>query len=91
MDVLWGMAYRAGKSIRLNALRGSRSNAFYRRHGFTQTDEDEWDIYYIWDPSLHSPLGNGADNVAMIVNVLFYIDDKSASITGRREAVTYDG
>ena len=35
-----------GKSIRLGALRGSRSNNFYRSHGFIQTHEDEFDIYY---------------------------------------------
>lgn len=32
--------------IRLGALRGSESNAFYQRHGFMPTGEDEWDIYY---------------------------------------------
>ena len=51
---LIGMADRAGKSIRLNALQGSRSNDFYRRHGFTQTDEDELDIYYVRSPSVSS-------------------------------------
>lgn len=33
--------------IRLCALRGSASNRFYQRHGFVQTDEAEWDIYYV--------------------------------------------
>lgn len=33
-------------ALRLGALRGSRSNAFYQSHGFVQTHEDEWDIYY---------------------------------------------
>lgn len=33
--------------ICLGALRGSASNDFYRRHGFVQTSEDEWDIYYL--------------------------------------------
>lgn len=32
--------------IRLGALRGSRSNGFYLAHGFVQTGESEWDIYY---------------------------------------------
>jgi GNAT superfamily N-acetyltransferase len=36
--------------IRLGALRGSDSNRFYQRHGFVQTDESEWDIYYVRDP-----------------------------------------
>ncbi|MBW0448472.1 N-acetyltransferase [bacterium M00.F.Ca.ET.228.01.1.1] len=38
-------------AIRLGALRGSDSNRFYRRHGFAQTDEAEWDIYYVRHPS----------------------------------------
>ncbi len=33
--------------IRLGALRESASNRFYQRHGFVQTHEDEWDIYYL--------------------------------------------
>ena len=37
--------------IRLGALRGSESNRFYQRHGFEQTDEAEWDIYYLRQPS----------------------------------------
>lgn len=32
--------------IRLGALKGSRSNDFYQRHGFVVTAEDEWDTYY---------------------------------------------
>lgn len=39
-----------GMPIRLGALRGSKSNDFYRRHGFEQTDESEWDIYYTRQP-----------------------------------------
>ncbi|VVE87451.1 GNAT family N-acetyltransferase [Pandoraea bronchicola] len=37
--------------IRLGALRGSDSNRFYQRHGFVQTGEAEWDIYYVRHPS----------------------------------------
>ncbi|CAM2158848.1 GNAT family N-acetyltransferase [Paraburkholderia tropica] len=37
--------------IRLGALRGSDSNRFYQRHGFVQTDEAEWDIYYVRHPN----------------------------------------
>jgi GNAT superfamily N-acetyltransferase len=37
--------------IRLGALRGSDSNRFYQRHGFVQTDEAEWDIYYVRQPN----------------------------------------
>lgn len=36
--------------VRLGALRHSPSNRFYQRHGFTQTAEDEWDIYYVRTP-----------------------------------------
>lgn len=36
--------------MRLGALRDSSSNGFYHRHGFVQTSEDEWDIYYIRQP-----------------------------------------
>jgi|GEM_PF-240782 len=49
-------ANQSGRTIRLNALRESRSNVFYQRHGFTQTDEDALDIYYVWRPTLkHDP------------------------------------
>ncbi len=34
------------KPIRLGALKHSRSNKFYRMHGFSVTSEDEWDTYY---------------------------------------------
>ena len=40
-------AAAACKAIRVGALRGSRSNVFYLRHGFVQTGEAEWDIYYM--------------------------------------------
>lgn len=32
--------------IRLGALRESRSNDFYKKHGFNTTHEEKWDIYY---------------------------------------------
>jgi GNAT superfamily N-acetyltransferase len=35
-----------GLPVRVGALRDSPSNRFYRRHGFVQTAEDTWDIYY---------------------------------------------
>lgn len=37
----------AGLELRVGALKGSDSNRFYRRHGFVQHDEQEWDIYYL--------------------------------------------
>jgi GNAT superfamily N-acetyltransferase len=39
-------AQERGLPLRLGALRGSRSNQFYQSHGFVQTHEEEWDIYY---------------------------------------------
>lgn len=36
--------------VRVGALRGSESNRFYRRYGFVQTGEAEWDIYYVREP-----------------------------------------
>ncbi|WP_313696526.1 GNAT family N-acetyltransferase [Achromobacter sp.] len=40
-------ADRRGVGMTLSALRGSDSNRFYRRHGFVQTGEGEWDIDYL--------------------------------------------
>lgn len=39
-----------GHAVRLGALRESAANRFYRHHGFVQTAEDEWDIYYLRMP-----------------------------------------
>ncbi len=39
-------ALKEGLPIRLGALRGSRSNDFYKKHGFIYTHEEEWDLYY---------------------------------------------
>ena len=36
--------------VYLGALRDSPSNRFYQRHGFVQTAEDEFDIYYVRPP-----------------------------------------
>lgn len=40
-------ADRRGIAVTLSALRGSDSNRFYRRHGFVQIGEGEWDIDYL--------------------------------------------
>ena len=45
-------ARSTAQAIRLGALRGSRANRFYRRHGFTRTHEEEFDIYYQWLPTM---------------------------------------
>ena len=41
--------------VHLGALRDSPSNRFYQRHGFVQTAEDEWDIYYTRTPQPNEP------------------------------------
>ena len=38
--------------LRVGALRGSDSNRFYRRHGFVQVEQAQWDIYYVRQPQL---------------------------------------
>ncbi|WP_422015398.1 GNAT family N-acetyltransferase [Roseateles sp.] len=43
-------AHAAGKAITLGALRGSRANDFYLRHGFEQVRELDFDIEYRWVP-----------------------------------------
>ncbi|AOB33332.1 GNAT family acetyltransferase [Bordetella sp. H567] len=48
-----------GVPVRLGALRDSASNRFYQRHGFVQTGEDAWDIYYERAPG--APGGSGLD------------------------------
>lgn len=35
-----------GLPVHVDALRESAANRFYRRHGFIEIKEDEWDIYY---------------------------------------------
>ena len=47
---LFEQADQAGKALRLGALKGSRSNDFYLRHGFVKVGEGEWDIYYERQP-----------------------------------------
>lgn len=44
-------ADRERQAVTLSALRGSDSNRFYRRHGFVQTGEGEWDIEYLRPPA----------------------------------------
>jgi len=40
------LAKENNRPVRLGALRESRSNDFYKKHGFIYTHEEEWDIYY---------------------------------------------
>jgi GNAT superfamily N-acetyltransferase len=50
LDALFAEADTQAIAVKVGALRGSDSNRFYQRHGFTQTGEAEWDIYYIRTP-----------------------------------------
>jgi len=46
LDKIINQAKEQALSIRLGALKGSRSNEFYLENGFKPTHEDEFDIYY---------------------------------------------
>lgn len=39
-----------GLPLSVGALRGSRANRFYLRHGFEPLGETEWDVYYRREP-----------------------------------------
>ena len=39
-----------GLPVKVTALRGSRSNDFYQRHGFGLVEESEWDLVYVRNP-----------------------------------------
>ena len=45
------LAAKNNLPIRLLALRGSRSNMFYLKHGFTVVDEQQYDYVYEWSVS----------------------------------------
>ena len=47
LQIVFAQADAAGLPVKVGALRGSRSNQFYTRHGFTQVDESDFDIYYV--------------------------------------------
>jgi ribosomal protein S18 acetylase RimI-like enzyme len=48
MRTILAEADRAGHAVHVVALKGSRSNDFYRRHGFRLVDaEAEWDHLYV--------------------------------------------
>lgn len=41
-------AAAASRPLHVGALRDSRSNAFYLRHGFQPVAQGDWDNYYVW-------------------------------------------
>jgi len=47
MALLLERADREGKAVRLTALKKSRSNDFYRRHGFVIYGEEVYDNHYV--------------------------------------------
>lgn len=50
LQALFARADAAGLPVRVGALKRSRSNDFYRRHGFTLVEAAEWDNYYVRKP-----------------------------------------
>ena len=51
LQMLFALADRAGLPVREGALKGSRSNDFYQRHGFVLIESAEWDNYYQRPPA----------------------------------------
>ena len=50
LTLLKTTARQLDQPIRLMALRGSPSNAFYRQNGFSLVDETPFDLHYHWHP-----------------------------------------
>ena len=50
LAVVFAEADAERRNLRVGALKGSRSNAFYQRHGFRLIDSGEWDLYYVRRP-----------------------------------------
>ncbi len=56
MERILSEADQVGLAVQVGALKGSKSNLFYQRHGFQKTGEGDWDIYYS-----RRPLGRGSE------------------------------
>lgn len=50
LHVVFERADARGRVVRVGALKGSRSNEFYLRHGFKLVEQGEWDNYYARGP-----------------------------------------
>ena len=50
MQYVLSQAKQQGLPVKVGALKGSRSNEFYMRHGFTLESAAEWDNHYSWEP-----------------------------------------
>lgn len=73
---LLGEADAAGLPIRLSVLQQSDAGRFYARHGFTQTGEDEWDVYYRRPPrtdagqlnmTIRQPTADDSDRICEVL------------------------
>lgn len=51
LEYVFARARQLDRPVRVGALKGSRSNAFYLRNGFRPTSVGEWDNYYSWYPA----------------------------------------
>jgi ribosomal protein S18 acetylase RimI-like enzyme len=47
LAIVFSEADGAGKDLRVGALKQSRANDFYVRHGFQPVEQGEWDNYYL--------------------------------------------
>ncbi|MEO7887390.1 GNAT family N-acetyltransferase [Polaromonas sp.] len=47
LHVVFGEAAEQALAVKVGALRGSRSNQFYKKNGFTQVEQTEFDNYYL--------------------------------------------
>ena len=50
LDFIFVEADEMKINLRVGALRGSKSNEFYLRHGFRLVQQAEWDNYYVRPP-----------------------------------------
>lgn len=51
LQAVFREADEAALPLAVGALRGSRANAFYLRHGFVKTGESDWDVHYLRLPA----------------------------------------
>lgn len=48
LDHVKTTARNQNKTLKLQALKLSPANQFYQKHGFVETHQEEWDIFYKW-------------------------------------------
>lgn len=42
------LAIKQNIPLKLQALKQSPANQFYQKHGFVETHQEQWDIFYVW-------------------------------------------